>query len=424
MNVRPFWWDTVPAADPLPAAALPSRVDVLIVGGGYTGLAAGRHLARVGASVAVVERERIGAGASSRNGGQVLAGLKLDPGSLLARFGEPRARRLFDASLDAVAGLERLIAEEGIACGYVRTGHIEAAARPSHFRALRAEQALLARVFRHQVDLVPRGEQRTELGTDVYHGLLVDGRSGALNPGQYVHGLARAAARAGTILVEGVGVERLVRSEARWRVETPVGHVDAGDVLVATSGYTDSAVPWLQRRFVPIGSYIVVTEPLAASDAAALVPRRRMAFDSKHFLHYFRLTDDDRLLFGGRATFSRPSAATTLRSAAVLRKAMIGVFPQLRAARVDYAWSGTVAFTRDQMPRAGRIDGAYYAGGYCGHGVAMATALGTEIARRIAGELNEHPLFDDKFPPIPLYRGDPWFLPLVGAYYRLQDFLM
>jgi Glycine/D-amino acid oxidases (deaminating) len=182
-------------------------------------------------------------------------------------------------------------------------------------------------------------------------------------------------------------------------------------------------VPALQRRFVPIGSYIIATEPLDESVAASLLPRRRMAFDSKHFLYYFRVTTDRRLLFGGRAEFGRPDEHTTRRAAAILRKGMDTVFPSLSGVGIDYAWGGNVAFTRDQMPRAGRLDDLNYAGGYCGHGVAMATYLGEQIARRIGGEPIEHPLFDDRFPAIPMYSGNPWFLPLVGAYYQVKDWL-
>jgi glycine/D-amino acid oxidase-like deaminating enzyme len=206
-------------------------------------------------------------------------------------------------------------------------------------------------------------------------------------------------------------------------VTTGAGDILARDVLVATNGYTGAESPALQRRFVPIGSYIIATEPLAAGLAEALLPRERMAFDSKNFLYYFRVTPDRRLLFGGRAEFGRPNPQTTRRAAAILRKGMAAIFPQLAAAQVEYAWGGNVAFTRDQLPHAGLLDGCYYAGGYCGHGVAMATYLGEQIARRMAGELIQQPLFDDRFPAIPGYSGTPWFLPLVGAYYQVMDWL-
>jgi glycine/D-amino acid oxidase-like deaminating enzyme len=405
---------------------VPARVDVVIVGAGYTGLAAARHLARAGAAVLVLERERIGWGASSRNGGQVLTGLKLDPGTLVARLGDARARELFDVGMASIARLESLIAEEAIDCAYARTGHIQAAWKPSHFEAFRREQALLARVFSHPVELISRAGQRAEVGTDAYHGVMVDERSGALNPAAYVHGLAAASRRSGATIAAGVGVTRATRHSNRWRVSTTGGdavEIDAQDVLFATNGYTNGAAPALRRRFVPIGSYIIATEPLPADQASALLPKHRVAFDSKNFLYYFRVTADRRLLFGGRAEFARPGPGTTRRAAAILRTGMAAIFPELGSARIDYAWGGNVAFTRDQMPHAGKLDGLFYAGGYCGHGVAMATYLGEQIARRIAGETIDHPLFDDRFPAIPLYSGNPWFLPLVGAYYRVQDWL-
>jgi glycine/D-amino acid oxidase-like deaminating enzyme len=174
---------------------------------------------------------------------------------------------------------------------------------------------------------------------------------------------------------------------------------------------------------VPIGSYIVVTEPLPDDVAAAILPTRRMAFDSKHFLYYFRLTADHRLLFGGRPEFSEPDAAATRRAAGRLGEGIATIFPQLSRVTLDYAWSGRVAFTRDEMPRAGRLDDLSFAGGYCGHGIALATELGDLVARRIAGERIVHPLVDRPFPPIPLYRGRPWFLPLAGAYYRVKDWM-
>ena len=148
-----------------------------------------------------------------------------------------------------------------------------------------------------------------------------------------------------------------------------------------------------------------------------------MAFDSKYFLHYFRLSGDRRLVFGGRAEFTQPTDASTRRAAGILHAGMTDVFPELSSVRIDYAWGGNVAFTRDEMPHAGRVDDMYFAGGYCGHGIAMATCLGDRIARRIAGDTASHPLLDGAPPWIPLYSGTPWFLPLVGAYYRMKDWL-
>jgi glycine/D-amino acid oxidase-like deaminating enzyme len=426
VNSYPYWWDTLPATDPEPGTgnlAPGTRCDVAIIGAGYTGLAAARQLARSGASVVVLERERVGSGASSRNGGQVLTGLKLDPSTLVSRFGESRARALFDLSLASMASLESLLRDEAIECEYERTGHLQAASKPAHFEAFRDEQRLLARVFNHPVTLLSRADQPTELGTRFYHGLLIDEKSGALNPAKYVQGLARAAVRAGAIVAEHAGVRKLTREAGGWRVETTSGDVRATDLFIATNGYTTAVTPALQRRLIPIGSYIVATEPLPPAMAARIIPKRRMVFDSKNFLYYFRLTYDHRLMFGGRAEFTRPNTDTTRRAAAILMRGMTDVFPELAATPIDYAWGGNVAFTRDQMPHAGQLGGAYYSAGYAGHGIAMATYLGGVMARRLAGETFDHPLLDGPFPAIPLYGGRPWFLPFVGAYYRFRDWI-
>jgi len=422
----PYWWDTVAAESSVASRQSPvppAKVDVAIVGAGYTGLSAARHLARAGASVAVLERERVGWGASSRNGGQVLTGLKPDASTLVGRYGDTRARELYEEETKAIARLESVIGTESIDCEYARVGHVQAAWKPAHFAAFRREQALLARVFDHRVHLVDRANQKTEIGSGRYHGLLVDENSASLNPARYVQGLAGAARRAGATIVECAGVDRIARTGTRWSLSSNQGPIDAGDVLLATNGYTNGAAPALRRRLIPVGSYIIATAPLAAEVASSLLPRGRVAFDSKNFLYYFRVTSERRLLFGGRAAFSTPDAQATARAAAILRHGMTDVFPQVSGAVVDYAWSGNVAFTRDELPRAGRLDGIYFAGGYCGHGIAMATYLGEQIARRIAGEPIVDPLFDDHFAAIPMYSGTPWFLPLVGAYYQVKDWL-
>jgi glycine/D-amino acid oxidase-like deaminating enzyme len=428
LKTYPYWWDTVPGAwdgrvDPDPTPVGWRQLDVAVIGGGYTGLSAARHLALGGASVGVFERGRMGTGASSRNAGQVLTGLKLDVATLVSTYGEARARELFDVSRDALAALEALVVNERIACDLERTGHVQAAAKPSHFRAFREEQALLARVFEHHVSLVEPSSQSAELGAHGYHGLLVDEHSRAINPAKYVDGLRQAAARGGAIMFERTPVDRVRRTAHGWTIATPRGDLEARDVLIATNGYTDEAAPALRRRLIPVGSYIIATEPLREDLAGQLIPRRRMVFDSRHFLHYFRLTADNRLLFGGRAEFSGPTLESAARATTILQHALVATFPALSGAAVEYAWSGHVAFTRDQMPHAGRLDDMYFAGGYAGHGIAMATHLGTLVARRIAGERFEHPLFDDHFPAIPLYHGRPWFLPLVGLYYRFRDWI-
>jgi glycine/D-amino acid oxidase-like deaminating enzyme len=419
----PYWWSSGAEAGLRPERPPPARADVVVIGGGYTGLSAARRLARAGASVLVLESESIGWGASSRNGGQVLTGLKVAATELLRRFGRERARELFRASLEAIAFLEALIAEEGIDCDYLRCGHLEAAAKPAHYERLRREQAVLARDFDHPVRLLGPSEQGAEVGTGFYHGLLLDERSAALHPARFVQGLARAATRAGAHLCPRTPALEVRREAGGFRVAFPGGEVRAREVLAATNGYTDAALPALRRRVVPVGSYIVATAPLPPERAAALLPRRRVLFDTKRFLFYFRLSADHRLIFGGRAQWTLATSESTRRSAAILRGELLRVFPGLSDVPLQYAWGGNVCFTRDLLPRAGRLDGLHYALGYGGHGVAMATYLGDVAADLLLGRGDRNPFRDLPFPALPLYDGRPWFLPAVGAWYRLLDWV-
>jgi glycine/D-amino acid oxidase-like deaminating enzyme len=392
-------------------------VDVAVVGGGYTGLAAARALAKGGASVAVLEAETIGWGASSRNGGMVLPGYKAELATLLRLYGRERARALFDDSLAAIGFVETLVRDEAIDCDWRRAGHLTLAARASHLSALEREQALLSREYGYQTEL--RGPERLgeEIDSKRYHGGLLDPRAGTVQPARYLVGLAQAAARSGALLVEHTAVRGVLRKGSRFEVATDRGRVDAGGVLIATNGYTGRLLPWLARRVVPVGSHIIATEPLPAELQRRLIPRGRMLSDTKNLLYYFRLSPDGRMVFGGRAAFV-PTAIE--RSREILRRGMIEVFPQLADTAIEFAWGGTLGFTLDQMPHAGRRDGVAYALGYGGHGVALASWLGDRIGTAMGG--GPWPgLAAIPFPAVPLYWGRPWFLPLAGAYYGLKD---
>jgi glycine/D-amino acid oxidase-like deaminating enzyme len=421
---------------------LPETVDVAVIGAGFTGLSAARTLAKRGAKVAVLESETIGWGASSRNGGMVLTGLKLGVNQLISRYGRELTQRMYAASLGTIDCVEEVVREEAIDCDFSRCGHLEVACKQKHFDDYARQAEVIAREFNHTLRVVQKQDLSAEIGSSIYFGGMVDEVSAGLNPARYVAGLGRAAMKAGAEIFEHTRVQSVQRNsrqgEAGWQLATSRGPLWAHEVFVATSGYTGRATPALQRKLIPIGSFIITTEVLPEKLAQDLSPRNRMIYDSKNYLYYYRLTPDRRMLFGGRAAFFPENDQTVRRSAAILRRGMIDVYPQLSDAKIDYVWGGTLDFAFDIMPHAGRLDGMYYAVGYAGHGVAMATYQGQKVAELMAAEQMpedlharraedkpENPFVAIPFPgaPLGLYNGRPWFLPLAGAWYKLLDWV-
>ena len=431
INEKNFWLETVEIPTPV-ARDFPQQADVAIIGAGFTGLSAARTLEKSGASVAVFDAQTIGWGASSRNGGMVLTGLKLPASTLIARCGKEATARMYAASLESIDFVEKLVREENIACDFARCGHLEVACKPKHFDDFRRSADETARHFNHRQRLIPRDQLQSEIGSAIYHGGLVDESSAGVNPARLVAGLASAAERAGAAIFEHSHVEEIQREGARgWKIATQRGTLRAQNVFVATSGYTSRVTPTLQKKIIPIGSYIIVTEVLPEKLAAELSPRNRMIFDSKNYLYYYRLTPDRRMLFGGRAAFFPETSSTIRRSAEILRRGMLTVYPQLRDAKIEYVWGGTLDFAFDIMPHAGQLDGLHFSLGYAGHGVAMSTYLGDKIAHSILHGRegnsggNENPFAQIPFPraPLGLYNGRPWFLPVAGVWYKILDWL-
>ena len=420
MNIGNYWIDDFPRPFDLPSSELPDRVDALIVGSGYTGLHAAIALRKAGAGVAVLEQETVGWGASSRNGGMALTGLKIEMPAAVKRYGLETGRRLWHWSLAALDHLEGTLAAEGIDCDFRRSGHLLLAAKPQHYENMAHEAAWMAEAFGYDhLRLVPKEQMRQEVGSGVFFGGLVDEASGGLHPAKYVFGLAQAAARHGVLLVERAQVTGLLRQGGGFAVGTSRGQVQAGALLLATNGYTSNVFPPLRSGIFPVGSYIVVTEPLAPAQQAELSPHGRMFFDSKHFLNYFRLTPDGRLLFGGRHNLS--TGLDLAESARLMRRRMVEVFPQLAGVAVTHTWTGKLGVAFDLMPHAGCIDGVHYACGYAGHGVAIAGCLGKEVGEMMAGQRQSTPFAELGHPATPFTRYDKLYLPLASAWFRLLD---
>jgi len=423
------FWQTTASMPAATEGDLPAHADTLVIGAGYTGLSTARTLAKRGVKVAVLEANSIGWGASSRNGGMVLTGMKLSAETLAKRYGMELTRRMYADSLASIDLVEQIVREENIDCNFSRCGHLEVACKQSHFDLYARSAEVIAKEFNHQLRIVPRKDLSGEIGSSIYFGGLVDESSAGLNPARYVAGLARAALKTGASIYESARVQKIahgLQNGARgFEIKTTRGDISARDVLVATSGYTSSATPALQKKIIPIGSYIIVTEQLPESLAEELSPHNRMIYDSKYYLYYYRLTPDNRMLFGGRAAFFPETKNTIRRSVEILRRGMVEVYPQLHDAKIAHAWGGTVDFCFDTMPHAGQVDGIHYALGYAGHGVAMATYLGARMAEKICGSSDEIPYATIPFPgaPLGLYNGTPWFLPFAGAYYKVLDWI-
>ena len=426
---RNYWLTTVEMPRGNGGAELPESVDVAVLGAGFTGLSAARALAKQTAKVAVLEGETIGWGASSRNGGMVLTGLKLGVNKLISMYGRERTQRMYAASLDSINAVEQIVKEENIDCDFSRCGHLEVACKQKHFDDYARQVEVIAREFNHQLRIVPKSELHSEIGSSIYYGGMVDEISAGCNPARYVAGLGKAAMKAGARIFENTLVQAIAREPRQgmsgWKVTTSRGALWAREVFVGTSGYTNGATPALRKKIIPIGSYIITTETLPESVARELSPRNRMIYDSKNYIYYYRLTPDRRMLFGGRAAFFPETGDSIRKSAEILRLGMIEVYPQLRDAKVEHVWGGTLDFAFDIMPHAGQMEGIYYALGYAGHGVAMATWQGQQMATMISEGKTDNPFVGIAFPgaPLGMYNGKPWFLPFAGMYYKFLDWV-
>lgn len=420
----PWWWE---AAAPAPQQqALPEEAEVLIVGGGFTGLSAALTLARLGHRPVVVDAERIGWGASSRNGGTVSSGLKVPAAQLAERFGAERAQRMLDSAAAAFGFIEETIEREAIDCDYRRAGRFAVAWCAKHYDLLARRAEGVAKLTGLPTEMIPRSRQREEFGSDFYHGGMVAAASGSLHPAKYARGLAMAAQRAGAVLVDQTPVKAIRPEGSGFRVQAGASEVRAGAVIVGTNGYSrrpggETAMPWLARRLIPVGSYLIATEELDPSLLKRLIPHNRVVFDTKRMLEYARITPDGkRLLWGGRTPIQGDDV---LANARFLRRSLGTVLPELRDVRITHAWTGNIAMTFDTLPHIGEEGGIHYAAGYQGNGVAMSTWLGHNVGLNVAGRRNEDFALDGRTMPTRfLYRGRPGLaLPVMGGWYWLRD---
>jgi glycine/D-amino acid oxidase-like deaminating enzyme len=418
ISVTPLWMQN--ADMPAPSSRpLPSRVDVLVIGAGYTGLSAARETANAGRSTLVLDAGEVGTGCSSRNGGQVAYSIKPSFNSLKAKLGAERAFGICRDGLDAVAYL-RSLATQQVDCGWREDGCFFGAHTAKHFEQMARDAENQPRGLEQRISVVPKADQRAEIATDFYHGGCVYHDDASLDPTRLLLALLRRAADSGASVVDRCPVDAIKPVRDGFEALTPRGVVHARQVLLATNGYSGPLSPWHRRRVIPIGSYQIATEPLGADRVRTLIPRGRNIVDSRRVVVYFRpSTDGERIIFGGRAALAEQDPLACVPR---LRQMMARILPQLRSVPVSHAWVGWVAYTFDTLPHLGQHDGIYYCMGYCGQGVPLAPYFGKRIGQQMLGLAEGRTALDGlPFPSRPYYHGNPWFLaPSVFAY-RLLD---
>ncbi len=425
---EPYWWEAARPGTQY-STDLPATTEVLIVGSGYAGLSAALELARAGRTATVVDAMAFGEGASSRNGGGVSAGINIGKGlsggpgqQTLSSSEQNTVVGLMRESLDAFEFVKTLIEREGIECHYERRGRFVGAFSQAHYPGLFKKAEFLNQNLGLDAFVIPREEQHSEIGSDFYHGGMVIKRAGKLHPSLFHKGLLDACHRAGVTLCAHTKVEAIDGGSHRFMIKTSRGDCRAEHVIIATNGYTGKLTPKLRNRIVPISSQIIATEELPEDLARELIPNGRTISETPRITSYYRmLPGERRVMYGGRARFHDvpPDVSATL-----LYRMMTDRWPQLKGTRITHSWSGFVAMTTDALPHMGQEDGLHFCTGCNGSGVAMMPYLGRQVARRILQEGQSDCAYGKiDFPsvPVPLYRGNPWFLPVVGEYYRYLD---
>ncbi|HEY5289447.1 MAG TPA: FAD-dependent oxidoreductase [Caulobacteraceae bacterium] len=376
-----YYLATANAAEAHPPLEGDIQADVVIVGGGCTGLGAALHAAERGLIVVLLEGGRIGWGASGRNGGQIIPGLRQGPAQLVARLGREAARQVLDLAFEARDLVVELVAEYAIDCDLRLTGHVAAAVKPAHFTDMREDVGALRSMGDQTALELLGGDDMRRYVSAPYAGGLLDPRGGHFHPLRYALGLARAAKGAGAQLFEGSLATAVRATPGGVEATTPAGRVRARFAVLAGDALMAGLAPRAEARIMPIASYIAVTEPLAF--AAELIPSNAAISDSRFVVNYYRLTADGRLLFGGGERYSRRPPADI---AAFVRPHIERTFPRLEGVRIDHAWGGLVSVTRSRLPHLAREDNILIAHGYSGMGAVLSTLAGKLIAEAIGGE--------------------------------------
>ena len=418
-KLSPYWWEQVPRPR-LPDRALPKTVDVAVIGAGYTGLHAALQTARGGRTTIVFDAEDAGWGCSTRNGGQISTSIKPSFEQLARRHGSQRAFEILKEGQRSLDWIADFVRSEAIDCDFGQVGRFHAAHNAAQYEALGARIASQPKGLEVDAFMLTRAQQRSELGSDAYWGGVVYTRHCSVDPARYHQGLLERVLSAGAQLAPNCAVTGIEKQGALFRISTPRGSVVARDVVVATNGYTGGLTPWLQRRVIPIGSYMIATEALPEGLMDRLIPKNRIVSDTRKVVFYYRASPDrQRILFGGRVSHQETDPRV---SGPKLHADMAAIFPELATVRISHSWCGFVAYTFDELMHLGKHDGLHYAMGYCGAGVGTASYFGMRIGQQVLDLKEGQTALDGlAFQTRPLYSGNPWFLAPSVAYYRLRD---
>lgn len=398
--------------------------DVVVVGGGYSGLSTAYHLQKENVSTIVLEMNRIGSGASGKNGGELLTGYLGVMESWVNKVGMERAKALWELSLESIDVTESIIKEHNIQCDFVRNGDFRPAFKPSHMDWLKRDVEYMAKTFNYEhMKIVEEKDMHTELNSDFYYGGRVNEKGAHYHPFNYALGLAEIVIKEGGRIFENSQALKVEHTKDNVIVYTAAGRVFAKEIVIVTNAYSGDLNKTIKRSIVPVVSIMIATEQLGEDVAEDLIRKNRAVSDSKNLLYYFRRTGDHRLAFGGSGRAIGKNGQRKVFDD--LHRGMLNVFPHLKDVKIEYRWGGKVGFTQGMLPYIGRLeDGTYFAFGYGGHGAAMATMAGKLIAENIIKGGNEvNPLTISNLKPIPFHSQHAKAVGAMKFYMKFKDMI-
>ena len=419
MKEYSYWLDTI-NKDFLKENDLPKKIDVLIVGFGYTGLNAAIEIAKNGRSVCVIDKNDFGNGCSSKNGGQISNLLKPSLKKLTKKYGFQKAKLIRGEGVNSVEWLIDFIKNENFDCDLKREGRFHGAHTPVEFKKMVSESNNLKENEGIETQIIDKSDQKNEINSNLYHGGVVFPQHASLNAAKYHKDLIEKAIGLGVSVISNCEMVDFKKKLDEFSVLTNKGSLTANNLVVATNGYTSNVTPWLNKRNITIGSYVIATEVLPINFISSLFPTNRHITDTCRVVYYFRPSPDrKRIIFGGRVSSREISLS---KSAPLLLKDLKRVFPDLPELKISHSWMGYVSYTFDHLPHTGSEDGLYYSMGYCGSGIALSSYLGMKLGKKVIGDNDGETAFDSlKFPTRPFYNGRPWFLPAVVELYKFRD---